>query len=364
MPIRNPKPTSPGPVRHLSGLRRDHRIQPEKSLTEGLKNRAGATRMAARRRATAAAARSGSTGRSTSSAARTGSRRRSPTSSTTDRSAYIALLHYADGEKRYILAPQRLRVGTTVQSGPERRHPRWQRLPLANMPPAPRPQRRAASPAAAVSSAAPPAPVPAAGEGRRLRDAPPAVGRDADGPGRVPRDRRHDRQRGSPEREDRQGGPQAPLGVRPQTRGTAMNPVDHPHGGGEGSTTPGRHPVTPWGVPTLGYRTRQKNKNRTSTSSAAGGGVRSGESIEQEGPVRRGAPDGADRGDEHLGEKRMVRTWSRTSTIFPRWSGTRSPSTTAASTCPCSSRSRWSAQAWGVRADAALSRPCGTGKRR
>jgi large subunit ribosomal protein L2 len=49
-------------------------------------------------------------------------------------------------------------------------------------------------------------------------------------------------------------------GKRPQTRGTAMNPVDHPHGGGEGSTTPGRHPVTPWGVPTLGYPTRKKNK--------------------------------------------------------------------------------------------------------
>src|SRR5258706_237837 len=50
------------------------------------------------------------------------------------------------------------------------------------------------------------------------------------------------------------------LGIRPQTRGTAMNPVDHPHGGGEGSTTAGRHPVTPWGKPTLGYRTRKKNK--------------------------------------------------------------------------------------------------------
>src|SRR5437764_65827 len=50
------------------------------------------------------------------------------------------------------------------------------------------------------------------------------------------------------------------MGSRPQTRGTAMNPVDHPHGGGEGSTTPGRHPVTPWGVPTLGYPTRKKNK--------------------------------------------------------------------------------------------------------
>jgi len=50
------------------------------------------------------------------------------------------------------------------------------------------------------------------------------------------------------------------MGRRPQTRGTAMNPVDHPHGGGEGATTPGRHPVTPWGVPTLGYPTRKKRK--------------------------------------------------------------------------------------------------------
>jgi large subunit ribosomal protein L2 len=49
-------------------------------------------------------------------------------------------------------------------------------------------------------------------------------------------------------------------GVRPTVRGTAMNPVDHPHGGGEGKTTAGRHPVTPWGVPTLGYRTRPKHK--------------------------------------------------------------------------------------------------------
>src|SRR5437764_9871450 len=51
------------------------------------------------------------------------------------------------------------------------------------------------------------------------------------------------------------------LGVRPQTRGTAMNPVDHSHGGGEGSTTAGRHSVTPWGVSTLGYRTRTTRKD-------------------------------------------------------------------------------------------------------
>src|SRR5215204_1158647 len=51
------------------------------------------------------------------------------------------------------------------------------------------------------------------------------------------------------------------MGVRPQTRGTAMNPVDHPHGGGEGATPLGNHPQTPWGVPTIGYRTRKKGKS-------------------------------------------------------------------------------------------------------
>ena len=50
------------------------------------------------------------------------------------------------------------------------------------------------------------------------------------------------------------------MGVRPQTRGTAMNPVDHPHGGGEGGHAAGNHPQTPWGKPTLGYRTRKKGK--------------------------------------------------------------------------------------------------------
>ncbi len=50
------------------------------------------------------------------------------------------------------------------------------------------------------------------------------------------------------------------MGIRPGVRGTTMNPVDHPHGGGEGSTPPGRNPVTPWGVPTLGHKTRRANK--------------------------------------------------------------------------------------------------------
>ena len=88
------------------------------------------------------------------------------------------------------------------------------------------------------------------------------------------------------------------MGVRPQTRGTAMNPVDHPHGGGEGSTTAGRHPVTPWGVPTLGYRTRKKNKVRPlhRARPAPREGQTADEPLEQEGPVGRRAPDGAHRG--------------------------------------------------------------------
>ena len=51
------------------------------------------------------------------------------------------------------------------------------------------------------------------------------------------------------------------MGIRPSVRGVAMNPIDHPHGGGEGKTSGGRHPVTPWGVPTKGYRTRESKRN-------------------------------------------------------------------------------------------------------
>ena len=178
-----------------------------------------------------------------------------------NRSAYIALLHYADGEKRYILAPQRLRVGATVESGPGADIRVGNSLPLANMPPGTRRAQRRADPRARR----PDGPRgrrrgAAAREGRRLRDAAPALGRDAE----VRAECRATV--GTIGNSDHQNvkigkaGRKRHMGVRPQTRGTAMNPVDHPHGGGEGSTTPGRHPVTPWGVPTLGYRTRKKGK--------------------------------------------------------------------------------------------------------
>ena len=90
------------------------------------------------------------------------------------------------------------------------------------------------------------------------------------------------------------------MGMRPQTRGTAMNPVDHPHGGGEGATPLGNHPQTPWGEPTLGYRTRKKGKqsDRYIVRGRRRGkkGRAADEPFLQEGAVGRGASDAAHRG--------------------------------------------------------------------
>jgi large subunit ribosomal protein L2 len=178
-----------------------------------------------------------------------------------NRTAYIALLHYADGEKRYIIAPQRLRVGDTVNSGPTADIRPGCALPLRNIPTGTvvhsvelQPGRggqlgRAAGAAVQL--------VAKEGNAATLRlDSGEMRMVSADCRATV----------GSVGNVDHQNvtigkaGRSRYLGKRPQTRGTAMNPVDHPHGGGEGSTTPGRHPVTPWGKPTLGYRTRKKNK--------------------------------------------------------------------------------------------------------
>jgi large subunit ribosomal protein L2 len=178
-----------------------------------------------------------------------------------NRSAYIALLHYADGEKRYILAPSRLRVGDTVSSGPQAEIRPGCALALRNIPTGTvvhnvelhpgrgGPMGRSAGAAIQL----------VAKEGDR------ATLRLGSGEMRmVPVDCRATIGTvGNLEHQNisvGKAGRSRHLGKRPQTRGTAMNPVDHPHGGGEGSTTPGRHPVTPWGKPTLGYRTRKKNK--------------------------------------------------------------------------------------------------------
>ena len=178
-----------------------------------------------------------------------------------NRSAHIALLHYADGEKRYILAPQRLRVGATVVSGPAAEPSLGNALPLARIPTGTvvhnveltpgRGGQMARSAGAAIQLMAK--------EGRY------ATLRLPSGEMRMvlTECRATVGTIGNVEHQNvdiGKAGRNRHKGKRPQTRGTAMNPVDHPHGGGEGSTTAGRHPVTPWGVPTLGYRTRKKNK--------------------------------------------------------------------------------------------------------
>src|SRR5918997_979223 len=165
-----------------------------------------------------------------------------------NRTAYIALLHYADGEKRYILAPQRLRVGMTVCSGPDADITVGNCLPLSRIPIGTVIHNVELQTGHGGQLAR------SAGTGVQLmaRDAGMATLRLPSGEMRLLRDSCRGTV-GTIGNSDHQNiktgkaGRKRHMGVRPQTRGTAMNPVDHPHGGGEGSTTAGRHPVTPWG---------------------------------------------------------------------------------------------------------------------
>jgi len=175
-----------------------------------------------------------------------------------NRSARIALLYYADGEKRYILAPLGLQVGDMVMAGPEAEIRPGNALPLRSIPlgtfihnleffPGKGGQlvRGAGTYAQLMAKEGRYAHVRLpSGEMRLfLQDCMATVG-----------------QVGNVDHENinlGKAGRSRWLGERPHVRGTAMNPVDHPHGGGEGRTK-GRHPVSPWGWPTKGYRTRKK----------------------------------------------------------------------------------------------------------
>jgi large subunit ribosomal protein L2 len=263
MPIRKPKPTSPG-RRFVTypDFAELTRSEPEKSLTEGLKKSGGRN----------------AHGRKTSRHRGGGAKRLyrkidfkrqkdgvparvAEIEYDPNRSSYIALLHYADGEKRYILAPARLRVGAAVESGPAADIRVGNSLPLTNMPPGTVVHNVELTPGRGGQLGR------AAGTGIQLlaKDGDYVTLRLPSGEMRMVRGECRATV-GTIGNSDHQNvkvgkaGRKRHMGVRPQTRGTAMNPVDHPHGGGEGSTTPGRHPVTPWGVPTLGYRTRKKGK--------------------------------------------------------------------------------------------------------
>ncbi len=263
MPIRKPKPTSPG-RRFVTypDFAEITRTSPEKSLVEGLKKSGGRNsngRKTARHRGGGAKRlyrKIDFKRRKDGVPAKVAHIEYDP-----NRSAYIALLHYADGEKRYILAPQRLRVGMSVQSGERAEIRVGNSLPLTNMPPGTVVHNVELTPGRGGQMAR------AAGAGVQLlaKDGAYVTLRLPSGEMRMVRGECRATV-GSIGNTDHQNvtvgkaGRKRHMGVRPQTRGTAMNPVDHPHGGGEGSTTPGRHPVTPWGVPTLGYRTREKGK--------------------------------------------------------------------------------------------------------
>jgi len=263
MPVRKHKPTSPGRrFATWADNREVTRTEPEKSLTEGIPKSGGRN----------------SKGRVTSRHRGGGAKRRyrkidfkrrkdgvpakvAAIEYDPNRSAHIALLHYADGEKRYILAPARLSVGATVMSGPDADIQVGNCLPLARIPTgttvhnveltAGRGGQLGRSAGTAIQLVA------KEGKYATLRlpstetrmvsvDCRATVG-----------------SLGNVEHELVElgkAGRSRHRGKRPQTRGVAMNPVDHPHGGGEAHKTPGGHPVTPWGVPTLGYRTRKKKK--------------------------------------------------------------------------------------------------------
>ena len=178
-----------------------------------------------------------------------------------NRSARIALLHYADGAKSYILAPARLAVGATVESGPAADIKPGNALPLANIPTGTMVHAVELKPGQGAKMAR------SAGASVQLvaKDAPYAVLRLPSGELRrvTLTCRATVGQVGNVDHENVTGGKAGRSrwkGKRPAVRGSAMNPVDHPHGGGEGKSKGGRHPVTPWGVPTLGKRTRRKHK--------------------------------------------------------------------------------------------------------
>jgi large subunit ribosomal protein L2 len=263
MANRKTRPTSPGrrfgtyPIREeLTGT------EPEKSLTRGKRSSGGrnsAGRVTARHRGGGAKRRYRRIDFKRTKdgiPARVVSIEYDP-----NRSASIALLNYADGEKRYILAPQGLRVGAEVMSGASADIAPGNSLPLARIPTGTvvhnvelipgQGGRLGRAAGTAIQVVAKEGPMVSlrlpSSEVRMVRGECRAT------VGTISNAEHQNVKVGKAGRNRHRG-------KRPQTRGVAMNPVDHPHGGGEAHHTPGGHPVTPWGKPTLGYRTRKKGK--------------------------------------------------------------------------------------------------------
>jgi large subunit ribosomal protein L2 len=264
MPVKTYKPTSPG-IRYQSHASFDEvtRSEPEKSLTRGKAKSGGRNNV----------------GRITSRFIGGGHKQRyrdidfkrdkhgvpgkvASIEYDPNRSAHIALINYADGEKRYILAPNGLTVGQTITAGPDADILVGNALPLANIPLGTTVHNVELKEGKGGQM------VRSAGAGAQLmaREGEWASLRLPSGEIRKVHLRCYATigQVGNLEHENvsiGKAGRTRHLGKKPHNRGVSMNPVDHPLGGGEGKTSGGRHPVTPWGKPTKGHKTR--NNKRT-----------------------------------------------------------------------------------------------------
>lgn len=264
MALKTFKPTTPSQRNLILVDRSDlYKGKPEKSLTEGLRKTGGRN----------------NTGRITSRRMGGGHKRRyrlidfkrnakfdvpatvERLEYDPNRTAFIALIRYEDGELSYILAPQRLQVGDTVVAGQRVDVKPGNAMPLGNIPVGTIVHNVEMKPGKGGQIAR------SAGTYVQL------VGKDQGyaqlrlGSGEVRLVRSECLATiGAVSNPDQQNvklgkaGRSRWLGKRPAVRGVAMNPVDHPHGGGEGRTSGGRHPVTPWGKPTKGKRTRSNKK--------------------------------------------------------------------------------------------------------
>jgi large subunit ribosomal protein L2 len=181
-----------------------------------------------------------------------------------NRSANLALVLYTDGERRYILAPKRVRVGDPIQSGSEAPIRPGNSMPLKGIPVGTQVHCVELKPGkgAQIARSAGASVQIVAREGEyvtvRLRSSEMRkvhVNCRAT-IGEVGNDEHNLSKLGK-------AGAKRWRGVRPTVRGVAMNPVDHPHGGGEGRTSGGRHPVSPWGAPTKGYKTRNNKRTKS-----------------------------------------------------------------------------------------------------
>ncbi len=179
-----------------------------------------------------------------------------------NRSARIALLHYIDGEKRYILAPQNLSVDDRIMSGPDADIKPGNTLPLSNIPLGTHIHNielRTGKGGQIVRSAGTFAQLMAKEDRYALIKLPSGEVRMI-----FLKCKATIGELGNVEHENislGKAGRKRWFGRRPRVRGVAMNPVDHPMGGGEGRSSGGRHPCTPWGIPTKGYRTRRNKKS-------------------------------------------------------------------------------------------------------